>query len=249
METPEPNSPAEPERLKYAPPAHWHERPAVRKTVRAVFVVGVVAIAALLLWATGRRMFMLHYQKQAMTFVAPPEQIAFTNDPTEAARLLQSGGSYIAGTNGSGTAMFSIPALRRLAEIENEHHVNGHAFSHVRQADGGSERLVKVSMPYLQTSGSPALTLEPRLRPIFTPTGVNERLRAIDLSGSDSLRVDLHPADRFRLFVGQPDLKDAAHFTFAYELNAETGTIDGWLMNDDTVKLEPRDGPLRNRFR
>jgi hypothetical protein len=239
----------ESEPLAYAPPAAWHERPTARRAFRWGFVAGVVAVAMLLTWATARRAFMLHHQKSAMNFVAPPDAVAFTNDPAESAKLLASGTDYVPGIGARGAAMLSIAPLRRLSEIEDEQYAFGYAFAHARRAEGGSNRLVKVCLPFVHAGGTPTLYLEPRLRPIFTMLGSNEGLRSMDLTGRDALRVRLHPADRFRLFAGRPDPVDEAHFTFRYELNDEPGTIDGYLMPDDSVKIEPRDGPLRNRSR
>ena len=51
--------------------------------------------------------------------------------------------------------------------------------------------------------------------------------------------------DADHLNAGQPDPSDGSHFTIRYESNGQSGLIDGWLMPDDTVKLEPRGGPLR----
>jgi hypothetical protein len=52
------------------------------------------------------------------------------------------------------------------------------------------------------------------------------------------------PASKsLRLFHGQPDPLDESHFTIAYDAGGVTGTIDGWLQADDTVKLVVRDGP------
>lgn len=50
-------------------------------------------------------------------------------------------------------------------------------------------------------------------------------------------------AYRFKLCNGQPDPNDRSHFTIVYELDADRGTIDGWLMDDGTVQLKVRDGP------
>jgi hypothetical protein len=44
---------------------------------------------------------------------------------------------------------------------------------------------------------------------------------------------------------GRIDPNDDSHFTIGYETDRGDGTIDGWLMNDGSVKLEVRDGPLR----
>jgi hypothetical protein len=54
-----------------------------------------------------------------------------------------------------------------------------------------------------------------------------------------------------RVFAGQPDTQDESHFTIRYSarLSADDawadGIIDGWLMDDNSVKLRMRDGPLR----
>ena len=50
-------------------------------------------------------------------------------------------------------------------------------------------------------------------------------------------------AGHLQMFFGQPDSADAAHFTIKYDIDNIPGTIDGWLQNDDTVKLQIRDGP------
>ena len=54
----------------------------------------------------------------------------------------------------------------------------------------------------------------------------------------------LHPP--MRILEAQPDKSDASHFTVTYELGGERGTLDGWLTDPDSAKLEPRDGPLKN---
>ncbi|HEX8912181.1 MAG TPA: hypothetical protein VF796_07455 [Humisphaera sp.] len=48
-----------------------------------------------------------------------------------------------------------------------------------------------------------------------------------------------------RLFAGQPDPADPAHFTIAYEADGLAGVIDGWLRNRgsrDEVELSVRQG-------
>ena len=55
-------------------------------------------------------------------------------------------------------------------------------------------------------------------------------------------QVEFH---RRRFFAGQPDPNDASHFSIDYEVEGEKGTIDGWLQDNDTVKMEVRDGPAK----
>jgi hypothetical protein len=52
------------------------------------------------------------------------------------------------------------------------------------------------------------------------------------------------PASKaLRVFPGQPDPLDESHFTIPYDAGGVTGTIDGWLQADDSVRLVVRDGP------
>jgi len=57
-------------------------------------------------------------------------------------------------------------------------------------------------------------------------------------------RVRIDYKDQLRIFAGQPDPTDASHFTIAYELDGVPGTIDGWLFDDDSVRLKPRVGKV-----
>ena len=52
------------------------------------------------------------------------------------------------------------------------------------------------------------------------------------------------PFGGLTLYAGRPDLADDSHFTIAYAIPAGKGTIDGWLLSDDMVKFEVRDGPM-----
>ena len=55
---------------------------------------------------------------------------------------------------------------------------------------------------------------------------------------------ELQEFDKLRLFAGQPDPADGSHFTIAYELGGRPGTIDGFLRDDDTIHLVPREGKV-----
>jgi hypothetical protein len=45
-----------------------------------------------------------------------------------------------------------------------------------------------------------------------------------------------------RVFAGQPDPNDPAHFTVPYQLNGRPGVIDGFVRTNGRVMLQPRDG-------
>jgi hypothetical protein len=107
-------------------------------------------------------------------------------------------------------------------------------FRHRRVRPDGVERLIWVEVPRFEPK-SAAIVCS-----VFPFHRFWDTSHQGSLVSSRSFNVD-------KLFGGQPDPNDESHFTIAYESNGEKGTIDGWLMNDDTVKLEVRDGPLRDK--
>jgi hypothetical protein len=47
-----------------------------------------------------------------------------------------------------------------------------------------------------------------------------------------------------RFFAGQPDPSDPSHFTVEYEIFGLKDTIDGWLTDDDFLRIVPRGGKV-----
>jgi hypothetical protein len=115
-------------------------------------------------------------------------------------------------------------------------------FVHERRASGGEKRLVAVGFdPVAFAVGSEA--------PFKVGSwGYTNRISALEFSGATgdaSLRFAVAPDEPLKLYAGQPDPADESHFTIDYETPTGRGTIDGWLMPDDTVKLQIRDGPAK----
>ena len=118
-------------------------------------------------------------------------------------------------------------------------------FLHERQSPGGRRRLVVLRRGpksplfyYLLPLTFSAQLIDPATR-AEGPTVV-AALVPTDLD----LRI---PADLLnspvRCFAGQPDPDDPSHFTVRLELGATPGTIDGWLEDDDRVRLKFRLAP------
>ena len=75
--------------------------------------------------------------------------------------------------------------------------------------------------------------------PEVTPLEGTIRRKAAVL-GSPGMGPDLWVQiykSKVRMFAGQPDPADPAHFTIRYELDDQPHVIDGWLRDDDTVLL------------
>jgi hypothetical protein len=122
----------------------------------------------------------------------------------------------------------------------------GIAFCHTRQSPGGEERMVIVGCygvrqpPPASEAGSTPLAIAATASPtdkIWISSKLFKRPR-LDLPTATGAR---------RLYAGQIDPGDASHFTIRYEINDKAGTIDGWLGENDTVKLQVRNGPAASQ--
>lgn len=123
------------------------------------------------------------------------------------------------------------------AEGENQALV----FMHRLHTPAGRERLV------LLTFDGPSFVWrsENPFRAQAADTGFSfRRLPSVWLK---TVNFPFSPKDTrpLRLFAGQPDPLDPTHFTIPYDLGGDPGTIDGWLQNDDSIKLLLRDGPAK----
>jgi len=81
------------------------------------------------------------------------------------------------------------------------------------------------------------------LHPATDPLG--ERFEyTLASSRAEPGTVRVRDRDVLRIFSGQPDPADPSHFTIAYERDGAAGVIDGWLRDDDRIRLIPRDGKV-----
>ncbi|MEA2708481.1 MAG: hypothetical protein QOF78_1082 [Phycisphaerales bacterium] len=59
-----------------------------------------------------------------------------------------------------------------------------------------------------------------------------------------TLRSARPTENNLRFFAGQPDPQDPSHFTIDYEVGGVKSTIDGWLTDDDFLRILPRGGAV-----
>jgi hypothetical protein len=116
-------------------------------------------------------------------------------------------------------------------------------FVHSRRSPGQAERLVAItvmddSSTRYATNDRHLLLLWYSIQPgsLFSPPDIR-------ISYNVAMYMQIHTGSRFHLFAGQPDRSDASHFTIGYEIDGLKGTIDGYMRNTDSVKLQVRDGP------
>jgi hypothetical protein len=46
--------------------------------------------------------------------------------------------------------------------------------------------------------------------------------------------------EQYQIFEGRADMDDSTHFTIPYEMDGKHGIVDGWLVDDRSVKLQIR---------
>jgi len=57
-------------------------------------------------------------------------------------------------------------------------------------------------------------------------------------------KVDFDMSGLMRIYAGQVDPADPAHFTIAYDCDGQRGTIDGWLRTNDRIEMALREGTV-----
>ena len=186
-----------------------------------------------------------------MTYRPPDDMVVYEEEPESAASLIAAGGEYTrVKTGGNFNTPVAIHVPDRLATLAKQSaspmRLRGATlFLHARTSPAGNRRIVVVQrgpntlvpafVPYTDLE---IILLEPSWR-----TGVP---RGIDPPEVPRVLIphDLNAMTRhLRIYAGQPDDDDPSHFTIEYESHGQRGTIDGWLQDDDTVRMRVRGQP------
>src|SRR5258706_6104137 len=215
--------------LDYAQPLGWRKQRWVR---RAIFVG-----TTLLLIGGSFKFFrptldharLLHYQRQCLAHMEPAERLAYSGDSPSAKPDTPWERFY---------AIFAPPGGMHGAVV----------FVHELRRPDGSPRLIAVEVD--QPVSTKLAGIMPSTFPlqfdssVLIPGGVLSRPR-FRFNGS-WLAFDLRKQQHFRLKAGQLDAANPAHFTIGFNHDGGSGTIDGWLRDDDSILMELRE-PLSAR--
>ena len=107
----------------------------------------------------------------------------------------------------------------------------GTVYLHERVSPGGNRRLVAVNL-----HGPGGRGRQFALPRVVVPGGLFSHPREVPCQ--ESLLIP--EGGGIRVYAGQSDAQNAAHFTFVIDTDRRQHVVDGWLRDDDTVKLEPR---------
>jgi hypothetical protein len=200
-----------------------------------------------------REAVVLQYQQwQCLRFEKPDSAVAYDSDHQRMMSVAVRDRAYVDLGYGYG---YKPSALRFFALSNLLSNTPSIIFMHERVSPGGHRRLVVVEAPTDVDFQFRRFPLIPAawfgsLKPITFSNAAEEinfgynllkddsqELRGRDLPDAKRDR-DRHLKTPLRIFFGQPDHKDASHFTINYEVGAEPGVIDGWLRDDDAVILQ-----------
>jgi hypothetical protein len=208
---------------------------------KAIVACLLVVVAILLVPRYLRHTQLLYWQRHCLTHHAPPDRVIFENDPEQAQRLLNGPDGYD-GDVQNGAFLFPTVWRRFYQGVSGGLIASsGTAFLGERVTPAGQRVLVAVDL--FLTAPGPNITTASFGVSVVTPGTSYRRPHPLPAATAvgDGRYVGLYAADRFRVFAGQRDAADGSHFTIEYDLNGKHHTLDGWLEDDQTVKIEIRE--------
>ncbi len=215
--------------LEYAPASKWR----YARRYLAVVGIAIACVIALLVapaqwWAMKARW---NYAKCAR-FSLPPNTIVYDEDAADIGKLKQNS-QYVASTIWSARphVLLPIKELNTYAGATAAPPV----FLHELTSPAGHRRVVAIQFT--------ATANYPFDRIFFY---AYEESRSQIPPGGSRMGLEMFRAkdENVTLYAGQMDPNDASHFTIDYAMSNRRETIDGWLFDDDTVRLIPRCGDV-----
>jgi hypothetical protein len=220
-----------PPQLEYAQQAPWHRRRGAR---RALILVAAILLG-LSLWRFGpdalhrTQLFLL--QRKAMTYTASEGTIAFTADTGDMKKV-----AALSGYTNSG--LIVAPWRDFYARYSPPGGNANVAFCHELISPGGNHRLVVVNIGDHTGYELSSISLTPTL---FVPGSLLSAPKQLLMSGFGTA---VHGYGT-TIYMGQVDPSDASHFTIDISLSGSRDTIDGYLLDNDTVTLELRNSSTK----
>ena len=193
---------------------------------RALILVGVVAVAAVAVrWgpAWKERAAVLLDQRRCIDHRAPPDRVVYGGPVRDTVLRVELKERYLP----------SCWTRFRAGGAES-----AVVFLHGRTSPSGNRRIVCVEATptVLYSDGDRSIGMRWSFS-VLEPDGLRgPTIIPVPAGGEPSFS---YSADR--IYAGQPDPADPAHFTFEYENGGARKTVDGWLLDDNTLKFSIRE--------
>jgi hypothetical protein len=246
--------------IDYAPKPSGRRSRRIRFLLYALLVIAIVVPVGLKCGPRAwQRVQLLYWQRRAMRYTAPPDLVVYDGTPPSDPMAMWERGYHTRNIGGANDAyIFARPWQEFYALCSRPGRNSAPTlFLHEVRSPMGNRRLVAIEgwcegslnggwlEDHIDLS---AIVFRPGS--LFSqPTELGSSKNVFELSSVD---VSDRIAKRQRiggrvwgypfLFAGQLDPSDPAHFTIGYKVHGKPGKIDGWLLDDDTVRLEVRGG-------
>jgi hypothetical protein len=241
----------DPLQLEYAPAPRFR-RWRARRWLLALLVI--FAIWGLADWGpdAAGQVRMLWVQRRCANLEIPPGAVIFDTDPDAGAALLAQGQDYVALNDSAVWPHTGVARREPDCWTSFKTILFGRrnfwppgppapkALVHRLRSAAGEERLVAI----IVAPSAPLSLLGIGLVAAVVRPG-NWQTAPRWEGNSAFLRIDSATAARLRFFAGQIDPDDASRFTIRYEIDGQSGTVDGKLEDDNDVSLKLRDGPAK----
>ncbi len=245
-----------------------------RRRIRRAGLIVLSCVIAWAGWRWGlplaRQALYLRMQASCMSHLLAPETVVYEEEPAAVASLLarpeysSTQGIYMSLPLGKQPTAGYLPDLvRKFQAAPPLSDGNGQAivFLHARRSPSGKLRFVYVNMkghwnPPDETWAKGHVSRYGPAANVYVPAGWSPGEIAKSRDSQPSPLDDgiydngsYSSGLKFRLYAGQADAIDQSHFSIRYDLLEAyqpwaSGTIDGYLQDDDTVRFKIRDGPL-----
>ena len=226
--------------LQYAPRPPALRNPRLRRYALLLVIGAIVVMTLLRAPRIVNYVLLLRHQRACMAYIAPPTQVILETDPIEAKKLLAADSGY--DTNSQATLAYLIPPqwLAYHTPIGGSFQTSGTVFLHERTSRTNVRCLVAVDVNLIPLAPRQVASLGAR---IIRPGSVLRGPRTgQSVTRGDGAQISFdRDAQRLTIFAGQPDPNDSSHFTIDYELDGAHITLDGWLEDEQTVKIEIRE--------
>ena len=223
--------------LDYGPPISAGRRRLRRGLIALLLLSAMLACAT---WAVRfvQQIVRVQQQKKLMNFSLPPNTVVVSSDLIGEHGLLSRPGYQLQspGVFAPATAT-SLIALNPTAQ-PRWGQVGSTVFLHRLRAAGQSWRLLSVALQRsvaFDPDNGQSMWLEPVVQ-IPATLSLGSRLETLSEYGRAALKIPTTAP--FRLYAGQPDPNDESHFTICYEHSGMKDAIDGFILSNDSVKLE-----------
>lgn len=239
----------QPPQIEYAPQEPLHRRRKVRQMAIILAAVFLVIVCALGFGPrASQTVRLLYWQHKAMTYAPGSDEVVYDDFPADRGSLPGSVNSLT--PNGRADFRSAKPWERFYALCSPPGaKASGTLFLHERRSARGARLVVVQAFPNARIYNSDlqtALSSSKLARSdvftvrclVFLPgTGFAAPLQLTDRT----TYIDPSPAsfhDHCRWYAGQPDPKDASHFTIRCTVGTRTLSVEGWLTDDDNVAFQ-----------